>query len=91
MHEMVLGELATGTFKNRRLLLRRWKALPMVSSATTDEVLELIETHQLMGRGIGWIDLHLLSAAAQDNSQLWTRDKRLKAVAGSLGLNIAIA
>ena len=32
MHEMVLGELATGTFKNRRLLLRRWKVLPMVTT-----------------------------------------------------------
>jgi predicted nucleic acid-binding protein len=87
MHGMVLGELAIGTFKNRQLLLKRWKSLPMIQVATDEQVLELLETHQLMGRGIGWIDLHLLAAVSLgSNLQLWTRDKRLKTIAEDLNL-----
>jgi hypothetical protein len=59
MHGMVLGELAIGTFKNRQLLLKRWRALPFIQSASDAGVLEFLEAHQLMGKGIGWIDLHL--------------------------------
>lgn len=87
MHGMVLGELAIGNFKNRQLLLKRWKSLPMIQAATDEQVLELLETHQLMGRGIGWIDLHLLAAVSlSSNLQLWTRDKRLKTIAEDLNL-----
>jgi hypothetical protein len=46
-----------------------------------------IERHSLMGRGIGWIDVHLLAAAAlAGTAQLWTRDGRLAAVASELSL-----
>jgi predicted nucleic acid-binding protein len=87
MHSMVLGELAIGLFKNRQLLLRRWSALPLIQSATDIQVLEFLETHQLMGKGIGWIDLHLLAAVSvADDVQLWTRDKRLRAIAEPFNL-----
>ena len=87
MHSMVLGELAIGNFKNRQLLLRRWGALPFIQSATDAGVLEFLETHQLMGKGIGWIDLHLLTAVSLSNgTQLWTRDKRLRTIADTLNL-----
>ncbi|WP_017325395.1 type II toxin-antitoxin system VapC family toxin [Synechococcus sp. PCC 7336] len=87
MHEMVLGELAIGSFKNRQLLLKRWQALPSIQPATSDQVLVLLDTHQLMGRGVGWIDLHLLTAVSLvGDAELWTRDKRLKTIAESLSL-----
>jgi predicted nucleic acid-binding protein len=84
---MVRGELAMGNFKNRQLLLRRWNALPFIQSAADAQVLQFLETHQLMGKGIGWIDLHLVAAVAlSGNAQLWTRDKRLKTIAENLNL-----
>lgn len=87
MHGMVLGELAIGNFKNRQLLLKRWRALPFIQTATDAQVLHFLETYQLMGKGVGWIDLHLLTAVSlTGNVQLWTRDKRLKTVAKTLNL-----
>jgi predicted nucleic acid-binding protein len=88
MHGMVLGELAIGTFKNRQLLLKRWRALPFIQSASDARVLEFLETHQLMGKGIGWIDLHLLAAVSlTEGTQLWTRDKRLDIIARTLNFS----
>jgi predicted nucleic acid-binding protein len=87
MHEMVLGELAIGNFKNRQLLLKRWSVLPFVQTAADAQVLDFIETHQLMGKGVGWIDLHLLTAVSLANTvHLWTRDKRLKNIAETLNI-----
>ena len=87
MHGMVLGELAIGNFKNRQLLLDRWQALPFIQSATDAQVLQFLETHQLMGQGVGWIDLHLLTATSfTDGVKLWTRDKRLRTIAETLNL-----
>jgi predicted nucleic acid-binding protein len=87
MHGMVLGELAIGNFKNRQLLLKQWKALPFVQTAADTQVLDFIETHQLMGKGVGWIDLHLLTAVSLAGTvQLWTRDKRLRNIAERLNL-----
>jgi predicted nucleic acid-binding protein len=91
MHGMVLGELAIGNFKNRQLLLKRWKALPFVQTAADTQVLDFIETHQLMGKGVGWIDLHLLTAVSLARTvQLWTRDKRLKNIAETLNLSASL-
>jgi predicted nucleic acid-binding protein len=88
MHGMVLGELAIGTFKNRQLLLKRWRALPFIQSASDAGVLEFLEAHQLMGTGIGWIDLHLLAAVSlTKENQLWTRDKRLDIIAQTLNIS----
>jgi predicted nucleic acid-binding protein len=91
MHGMVLGELAMGNFKNRQRLLRQWSALPFIQSAADAQVLQFLETHQLMGKGIGWIDLHLVAAVAlSKNAQLWTRDKRLRTIAETLNLAVQL-
>ena len=87
MNGMVLGELAIGNFKNRQLLLDRWQALPFIQSATDAQVLQFLETHQLMGQGVGWIDLHLLTSTSfTDDVKLWTRDKRLRTIAETLNV-----
>ncbi len=76
-----------GNFKNRQLLLKRWSDLPFLQPAADAAVLQFLETHQLMGKGLRWIDLHLLTAVSlTDDVQLWTRDQRLKAIAASLNL-----
>ena len=63
------------------------QALPQLAMATDDEVLYFIERHKLMGRGIGYVDAHLLAAAAIGDSLLWTRNKRLREIATELGVD----
>lgn len=90
-HAWVIGELACGNPSNRAELLGLLQALPQLAPATADEVLFFIERHRLMGRGIGYIDVHLLAAAALHSSRLYTRDKRLHGIAEALGLAYAAA
>lgn len=86
-HPMVVGELACGNLPRRKETLVRPRALPQAKALDDDAVLTLIESTGLMGRGIGFVDVHLLGAvsAGPTDTQLWTRDKRLHAVAETLG------
>lgn len=90
MHALVIGELACGNLRKRDQILALLKDLPRAGVATDDEVLFFIERHTLMGRGLGFVDVHLLaSVALHGTARLWTRDKRLRAAADSLGLGHA--
>jgi predicted nucleic acid-binding protein len=87
MHPFVLGELACGNLQNRREVLRLLNALPAAPTATDPEALDFIERRALMGRGLGYIDVHLLaSTALAAAARMWTRDRRLAAVAAELEL-----
>jgi predicted nucleic acid-binding protein len=87
MHPFVLGELACGNLENRREVLRLLDDLPAAPTATEPEALDFIEHRALMGRGIGYIDVHLLaSTALADDARIWTRDRRLVAAAAELEL-----
>jgi len=86
MHPFVVGELACGQLARRREVLDLLSTLPPGLVATDDETLHLIEQRRLMGRGIGWVDVHLLASVIMtEAAQLWTRDKRLRDVAAKLG------
>ena len=90
MHPFVLGELACGNLKNRGEVLRLLRDLPAAPTVTDLEALGFIERRALMGRGIGYIDIHLLaSATLAGPARLWTRNKRLAAVAAELELAFA--
>lgn len=80
MHPMVIGELACGYLRSRATLVQMQLMRPAVA-AKHDEVLNLIEQHQLMGRGVGYVDLNLLASARLSRAELWTRDKRLAMLA----------
>ena len=87
MHPMVVGELACGNLRNRQEVLTLLGNLPEVTVATHDDVLFFIERYRLMGRGIGYVDTHLLAAAAlSEPTRLWTRDTRLMNAAADLNL-----
>lgn len=89
MHPFVVGELACGNLNRRAEVLMLLRELPPAPVATDDEVLEFIERRGLMGRGIGYVDVHLLaSVALAGGAGLWTRDKRLAAVASELALAV---
>ena len=86
-HPFVIGELACGNLKNRREILESLQALPTVEVAEQIELLEFIENKGIMGKGLGWIDMHLLASSLLSHVQLWTSDKRLKQVATDLDLS----
>ncbi len=86
-HPMVIGELACGNLKDRKTVLTDLKNLPKASVATEDHVLSFIEEKQLMGRGIGYIDFHLLATTELTRStELWTLDRPLMDAATELNL-----
>lgn len=86
-HPFVIGELACGNLRNRAAILGLLGALHHVPVATDTEALEFIEARSLMGRGVGYVDVHLLaSAALAADTLVWTRDRRLAGVAAELEL-----
>jgi predicted nucleic acid-binding protein len=86
MHPFVVGEMACGSLRNRSSILELLLDLPAAAVAENDEVLGFIERHALHGKGIGYVDVHLLaSAALTAGAKLWTRDKKLRVVAKALG------
>lgn len=88
MHPFVVGEIACGSLADRAMVLELLQVLPAAAVADNDEALGFIDRHDLHGRGIGFVDVHLLASIALTlGSRLWTRDKRLHAIA--LELNCA--
>ena len=86
VHGLVIGELACGNLDNRGKRLSDWHALPRTAEPTNEQVLGYIEARRLMGRGIGFIDAHLLYTVEIDESlKLWTRDSRLRSIAQQHG------
>jgi hypothetical protein len=86
-HPFVVGELACGHLRNRREILALLDRLPAARVARDTELRYFIEQKQLMGRGIGFVDAHVLAAAAlTPGSLLWTADRRLAEIAAELGL-----
>lgn len=85
-HLFILGELACGNIKNRIEILSLLKSLPMAMEAEHVEILRFIEDKKLAGKGLGYIDVHLLASAILSDSQIWSLDKRLNFAA--LELNI---
>jgi predicted nucleic acid-binding protein len=83
-HPFVIGELASGNLMRRAELLSLLGALPQAPQAHHDEVLALIASKRLMGRGLGWVDVHLLASALLGRTSLWTLDRRLAAQASAL-------
>lgn len=87
-HPFVIGELACGNLARRDEVLTWLAALPRVPEARHSEVMALLAARQLMGRGIGWVDLHLLASAILGRQRFWSLDKRLAAAAAELGIGV---
>ena len=86
-HHIVIGELALGNLRQREIVLQALADLPHASVATDAAVLHFIEHHALFGRGIGYVDVHLLAAVKLTaGAELWTNDRRLHGVAIQMGL-----
>jgi len=88
IHPSVIGELACGNLRNRSQMLELLQGLPAATVASDAEVLLLIERDRLLGRGIGYVDAHLLASARLSHCRLWTQDRRLAALAQEQGLAV---
>ena len=86
-HPFVVGELACGNLRDRSTVLALLQELPAAPVATHAEVLALIDSRSLMGRGVGYADVQLLaSVMLGGDARLWTLDRRLAAIAGELAV-----
>jgi len=86
-HPFIIGELACGNLENRAEILSLLQALPMAAHAEHEEVMHFIESYGLMGKGLGYIDMHLLASAMLTKVPLWTVDKKLNEISSKLGLS----
>ena len=85
-HPFIVGELACGNLKNRNEIIPLLQSLPMAPAIEFSEFLFFIDRNQLMGKGVGFVDVHLLASAQLAGVPLWTADKRLRSAADKLAL-----
>ena len=84
-HDLVHGELLIGD-PGRETFLSSYQLIHRLSTIPHSEVIAFVRAHHLRGRGIGWIDAHLLASALVANAALWTADGRLASLAGEFGI-----
>ena len=90
-HPFILGELACGNLKNRAVILSYLELLPMSIVAEHEEVMTFIEDNRLMGKGLGYVDVHLLASAVLTGVLIWTLDNKLAQTADNLHLKYFFA
>lgn len=89
VHSLVIGELALGNLKPREVVLKSLRDMTFAMQAGDEEVMQFIDEHRLHGRGIGFVDAHLLASARLSSAKFFTRDRKLLAIAVALGLAYA--
>lgn len=85
-HEFIYGELLIGDLGGRAELLAAYMAMPRATTVANAEVVEFVRHRRLNGRGIGWIDAHLLASAIVSHCTIWTADRDLAALAKQLAV-----
>ena len=85
-HPFVIGEFACGNLTNRIEILSLLHDLPPAEVASHEEILTFIENNHLMGKGLAYVDVHLLGSAVISDISLWTADRRLAETATVLGV-----
>jgi len=85
-HDLVYGELLMGDTGGRGKLLKSYELIQRVPDVDHAEVATFVRSRSLQGRGLGWIDAHLLASALVARMNLWTADERLAGLAVELGV-----
>jgi len=85
-HEFVYGELLIGDKGGRRKLLADYVQMDQAPLVPHAEVVAFVHHRKLHGRGIGWIDTHLLASALVGGLRLWTADPALAVLATELNI-----
>ena len=87
VHPFIIGELACGNLKNRSEILSLLCSLPVTVVAQHEEIMTFIESNRLMGKGLGYVDVHLLAATVLSDIRLWTDDKALASASKEMGMD----
>jgi predicted nucleic acid-binding protein len=85
-HPHIIGELACGNIKNRQEIISLLHALSHTPIVEFEEFLYFIEQNQLHGKGIGFVDIHLLASAKLGQVSLWTAAKKLQSASAELNI-----
>ena len=85
-HDFVYGELLIGDKGGRKQLLDDYEQMHQAPVVPHRDVVEFVRDRRLHGRGIGWIDAHLLASALVGRLRLWTTDPALATAAKDLGI-----
>jgi predicted nucleic acid-binding protein len=83
-HDFVYGELLIGDVGGGRQLLDAYEQMHQAPVVPDAEVVAFVRGRRLHGRGIGWIDAHLLASVRVARLKLWPVDPRVVALAKSL-------
>ena len=89
-HPFIIGELACGGIKNRHEIISLLNDLPSTDVLDHYEIMEFIEYRQIMNKGIGYVDAHLVGSALVSETPLWTFDKALRKIAHQLSIEYDI-
>ncbi len=89
-HDLVHGELLIGDRGGRPALLSSYEKMVRAPTLAHGEVVEFVRARKLHGRGLSWIDVHLLASALAARVSLWTADARLAATAVALRVTHAV-
>ena len=87
IHPFIIGELACGNISNRTEIISLMQSLPMLDIIEHEELLLFIEQNQIMGKGLGFVDVHLMAAARLAGIPLWTQDKKFKQTCSRLSID----
>ena len=85
-HPHIIGELACGNMKNRHEVLSLLQLLLPATLARHEEVLRFIELSHLMGKGLGYIDIHLAASAVLSGAPMWSHDEKLNEISEGMGM-----
>jgi predicted nucleic acid-binding protein len=85
-HDFIIGELACGNLHDRKNILESLSLLPHIPQVSPEEVLFLIASKKLMGKGLSYIDLNLIASALIVGTPIWTIDQKFNQIIGSLGI-----
>jgi predicted nucleic acid-binding protein len=90
-HDLVYGELLIsnqplGDRGGRAKLLAGYEKMHQASLVPHGDVVAFVRSRSLHGRGLGWIDVHLLASAIVGRLGLWTANQSLASLAGEFGV-----
>jgi predicted nucleic acid-binding protein len=87
IHEFIFGELAIGNFKNRKLIINLLDSIPKITKLNHSEFIFFINHHSLFGKGIGFVDVHLLGSSKMEGVKIWSLDKKLMKFATDMNIH----
>ena len=90
-HDLIYGELLIGDRGGRKKLLAAYERMIHATTVPHQEVVAFVRSRGVHGRGVGWVDVHLLASAIVSGWKLWTVDPRLSTLADEFGVGHRIA